>query len=633
MKKFITILFLFITITGCKNTQKVEIEETKENNVIAEEMLLGGTRNDFLYTRDIIFNTTSSGANVSSSQTNFPVAVNINSSSFSSKELEHFFGNYNVGGKRIQFFDSDGTTNLNYEVEFYSAVTQEAIYWVKVPSVTGNSATDKIIVAYGNDPNGSNQDNANGVWDSNYAAVYHMQDGASSSSVNDSTSNANTGTKSSAGNPTQVSSASSGTVTIQVAASADDMTVYSSSGVWTMDALNYGYLFAGSYSASVYQYGTGMRFLNVAIPQGATIQSAKITFKANINEAGTTCNSKFVGDKETNAATFSTLADFQSRRGTDVGGANNNLRTTASVSWAISAWTSGTSYDSPDISTVIQEIVNQGGWASGNAMAIFWDDFSNLSTATALRAANSYDSSSSNAPILTVSYIGSPVDTGADKGQLYDTASEYIDAGNASSVNLQSSNLLTMEVYYKRLINGTFQDLLAKWNNAVRQSYFIAVRGDDNTCFGGIGDGGSVYYYFRKTTGTITDTNNHHIAMTWNNSDANKLNYYLDGTLDNGALSGVGTSTVGDIPEHLTIGTDFEEGVPAPNPTKGIIYEARLSKVDRSADWIKLTYFSLKKTNYIGDSFISFGNETGGPAIINSKGGIIINKGSTIIVN
>jgi len=152
------------------------------------------------YQKDITFNTTATGAAVSTNQgggtitTGFPVAVHINSSSFpTAADRTHFFNDtYNPAGKRVQFFDSDETTVLNYEVEYYSTANQEALYWVSVPTVTGNSSTDKIVVAYGNDPNSSDQDNKTGVWDSNFKGVWHL--GEASTPAYDSTINANNGT-------------------------------------------------------------------------------------------------------------------------------------------------------------------------------------------------------------------------------------------------------------------------------------------------------------------------------------------------------------------------------------------------------------------------------------------------------
>ncbi|MFA4817608.1 MAG: DUF2341 domain-containing protein [Parcubacteria group bacterium] len=159
----------------------------------------------FTYKKSITFNTTATGAAVSTNQgggtitTGFPVAVHINSSSFpTAADRTHFFNDtYNPGGKRVQFFDSNETTNLNYEVEYYSTAGQEAVYWVGVPQIDGNSATDKIVVAYGNDPNGADQDNKNSVWDSNYKGVWHLPevvtDEGSGGVHYDSTSNVNNG--------------------------------------------------------------------------------------------------------------------------------------------------------------------------------------------------------------------------------------------------------------------------------------------------------------------------------------------------------------------------------------------------------------------------------------------------------
>ncbi|KKK94924.1 hypothetical protein LCGC14_2677960, partial [marine sediment metagenome] len=157
------------------------------------------TITSFTYKKDVTFDTTAAGANVSSSQSSFPVAVHINTSSWPTQsERDNFFDNAGSAGKRVQFFDSDETTNLDYEVEYFDNTqgSEEAIYWVRVPTVSGNSSTDKIVVAYGNDPNGSDQANPTGVWDSSYEMVQHLGDNSwgSSPEAKDSAPNANNGT-------------------------------------------------------------------------------------------------------------------------------------------------------------------------------------------------------------------------------------------------------------------------------------------------------------------------------------------------------------------------------------------------------------------------------------------------------
>ncbi len=128
----------------------------------------------FQYQRQLTFNTTSGGANVATNQSNFPICVVVNSSSWSNAtERGHFFSAGNTGGKRVQFYDADGTTNLAYEVESYDGAGQTAVYWVKVPQVDGNSSTDHIHVGYGSDPNGSDQ-NASTVFSNSFGNVYHL---------------------------------------------------------------------------------------------------------------------------------------------------------------------------------------------------------------------------------------------------------------------------------------------------------------------------------------------------------------------------------------------------------------------------------------------------------------------------
>lgn len=142
----------------------------------------------FAYSRQLTVNTSATGANIGA-LTDFPICVAVNSSSWTNAtERGHFFNDtYNPLGKRVQFFDADGTTNLAYEVESYDAATQVAVYWVKKPAVASASTTDHIHVGYGNDPNAANQDAATSVWDANFKAVWHF--GAKAGA--DSTSNGN----------------------------------------------------------------------------------------------------------------------------------------------------------------------------------------------------------------------------------------------------------------------------------------------------------------------------------------------------------------------------------------------------------------------------------------------------------
>jgi GTPase SAR1 family protein len=61
-----------------------------------------------------------------------------------------------------------------------------------------------------------------------------------------------------------------------------------------------------------------------------------------------------------------------------------------------------TAYDSVDISTIIQEIVNRSGWASGQAMQFMI--FDNGSTDNAGRLYYTYKQGIGSCPILTITY-------------------------------------------------------------------------------------------------------------------------------------------------------------------------------------------------------------------------------------
>lgn len=150
----------------------------------------------FTYKKQLTFDTSTIG--VTENQAYFPIAVHINTSSWATQaDRDHFFDT-NTNGKRIQFYDADETTNLDYEVEYFSNVqsSEEAVYWVEVPQVDGSTTTDHIHVGYGNDPNGSDQDNKNGAWDTNYKMVQHLGDNAwgASPEAKDSTSTGINGT-------------------------------------------------------------------------------------------------------------------------------------------------------------------------------------------------------------------------------------------------------------------------------------------------------------------------------------------------------------------------------------------------------------------------------------------------------
>lgn len=157
---------------------------------------------------------------------------------------------------------------------------------------------------------------------------------------------------------------------------------------------------AGCFSTTAYKYGCGMRFTNVTIPKGATIVTAYLTFRAANSYSATPVNTRISAEDVDNAVTFA-----------DDGGAFDtrfNAHTTARIDWdGLPAWTDGVEYQSPEIKTVIQEIIDRGSWASGNAIVLFWEDFDDRSTPhtdTNFRRGYSYNNSPTYAPKLHIEY-------------------------------------------------------------------------------------------------------------------------------------------------------------------------------------------------------------------------------------
>jgi 2',3'-cyclic-nucleotide 2'-phosphodiesterase/3'-nucleotidase/5'-nucleotidase len=140
----------------------------------------------------------------------------------------------------------------------------------------------------------------------------------------------------------------------------------------------------------------GVRFAGLDIPKGAQIQSAFIQFTIDEN------------DKNADPSSITISAEDADNPGTFTGEAFNiSSRSTLSttVSWNIpdGGWTeangtAGPNQRTPDLSALVQELVNKDGWEPGNAMA-----FTLQGTGT--RTAESFEGSEEGAPELFVTFL------------------------------------------------------------------------------------------------------------------------------------------------------------------------------------------------------------------------------------
>lgn len=182
------------------------------------------------------------------------------------------------------------------------------------------------------------------------------------------------------------------TVTLQVAAASDDVVEVNDSSVTVAS----GELNVGRGNGSDIS-DIGLRFAAVPIPQGAVIDEAHISITSYSYGLEAGVRTVLKGAKVPNIATFSS-ANRPSQ----------NVKTAASVSWDPPSWSPTTVYNSPDIKAIIQEIVNQPGWAEGNALGIAWED--NGTPAWVARYIYSRDfwAGSQYGPRLSVTYSYEP---------------------------------------------------------------------------------------------------------------------------------------------------------------------------------------------------------------------------------
>jgi prepilin-type N-terminal cleavage/methylation domain-containing protein len=116
------------------------------------------------------------------------------------------------------------------------------------------------------------------------------------------------------------------------------------------------------------QQSIGIIFDDVDTPQGATITNSYIEFTADENDSGAV--SLLVTGVDTNNAQPWTTS-FAVDNAVDNDSSDGLIGTNATTSWSPPAWTAGEvgSDTTVDVTSIVQEIVNRGGWISNNDLA------------------------------------------------------------------------------------------------------------------------------------------------------------------------------------------------------------------------------------------------------------------------
>jgi hypothetical protein len=135
----------------------------------------------------------------------------------------------------------------------------------------------------------------------------------------------------------------------------------------------------------------GIRFQNVTIAQGATINTAVIELVADENETGTAGEMEIYCEDVDDSSTFTSASNNISGR----------TLTTAKASWLNPpTWSGGNTYETVDFTDAVQEVINRSGWSSGNDLSVIFKEV----TSSRDRDSESYDGSAGNAPTLKINY-------------------------------------------------------------------------------------------------------------------------------------------------------------------------------------------------------------------------------------
>ena len=194
----------------------------------------------------------------------------------------------------------------------------------------------------------------------------------------------------------------------------------------------------------------GMRFQNIDIPKGSQIEEAFIVVYSHEGKSSDdVADIDIVGEAADNAATY----DFNSL-------ITDRPQTNAKVNWIVDEeWGTWEPYQTPDIKSIIQEIVNRDGWQAGNSLAIMmlgkdqgpsdvenareWESFENISDP---EDGGDGQNHPERVPKLIVRYSGpsSIFDGSSLKEKL--TVYPNPASGNTVYVELKSTNAASVEL-------------------------------------------------------------------------------------------------------------------------------------------------------------------------------------------
>lgn len=225
----------------------------------------------------------------------------------------------------------------------------------------------------------------------------------------------------------------------------------------------------------------GLQFSNLGIPSNATINEARLVFTSNSRSSGAV-SYKIFAEGVVSAAPFSfTNRELEGRMLTSLG---------ATAQWTISDdWGLDVEYRSEDFSTVLQQIIQQLGWADNNTVTLIFD----------------YVGGASNRAVYMLP-SGAPTETEIDRAPelfvRYTTTAAPREAIN--TVGLRFSNVT---VPAGATVRRAVLNFHSAENTAVTSSYTLRVENSDNS------------ETFTGESGSVSSRTKHADTVTWSVND------------------------------------------------------------------------------------------------------------------
>jgi type IV pilus assembly protein PilY1 len=175
----------------------------------------------------------------------------------------------------------------------------------------------------------------------------------------------------------------------------------------------------------------GVRFRNIALPQGASIINAYLEFTAYQNSSNGFASFNIAGVDQDDPKSFKSYTRYLLR----------DKPKTAAVAWTgIPQWYKNFTYQSPSVTSIVEQIVGRTNWTPGNEMMFVFSDF------VGIRGAYTYNGKPSGTASLVVEYQGNA--TPGSTSTVREHLVSQVDAMGASGMTPIVDTLYEAASYY-----------------------------------------------------------------------------------------------------------------------------------------------------------------------------------------